>query len=225
VLSVVAEDLRGELAAWGEVSSPVGVDLELVAATLDVPDSFRALTFNDQCSVNRIVTAAGLRVVDLEMAGFRHPMIDGAFGSIGHLRCMARRLRENDGIVIPPEVRPLVTDAYRMAVIAGFPEYEDDERFFDDLTAASAVWMVEILRRTRPGVGGDKPDGFFGVTACQRVLATLAAFGEVAGSTGRLSALAAWVDEVSARLEAEWPSFPPLPVAAALRPGGEPGPQ
>lgn len=128
-------------------------------------------------------------------------------------------------MVIPPEVRPPVTDAYRAAVIDGFPEYEDDDRFSGDLTAAAAVWMVEILRRARPRVRGDKPEGFFGVTACQRVLATLAAFSELASSTGRLTALALWADEVSARLEVEWPSFPPLPLAAALRPDGPAGPQ
>lgn len=224
-LPVGVEDLRAELEAWGELSSEVGIDLETVAATLDVPASFRVLTFNDQCSVNRIITAAGVRAVDLEMAGFRHPMIDGAFASLGHLRCMARRLRDDDGMVIPPEVRPPVTDAYRAAVIDGFPEYEDDDRFSGDLTAAAAVWMVEILRRARPRVRGDKPEGFFGVTACQRVLATLAAFSELASSTGRLTALALWADEVSARLEVEWPSFPPLPLAAALRPDGPAGPQ
>jgi len=59
--------------------------------------------------------------------------------------------------------------------------------------------------------------GFFGVTACQRVLATLAASSDLASSTGRLPALAAWADELFARLESEWPTFPPLAVVAGLR--------
>jgi hypothetical protein len=217
VVAVAVEDLRAELEAWGKLSSPVAGELETVAETLVVPQSFRVLTFHDQCSVNRIVTVAGLRAVDLEMASFRHPMLDGAFGSIGHLRCMARRLRDDDGMVIPQGVRPLITDAYRESILKGFPEYEDDDRFFADLAAAAAVWMVEILRRARPGVRGGKPEGFFGVTAAQRVLATMSAFAELGASTGRLAALCLWAGEVSARLEAEWPPFSPLAPAAALR--------
>ena len=197
-------------------------ELETVAETLVVPQSFRVLTFHDQCSVNRIVTVAGLRAVDLEMASFRQPMLDGAFGSIGHLRCMARRLRDDDGMVIPQGVRPLITDAYRESILKGFPEYEDDDRFFADLAAAAAVWMVEILRRARPGVRGGKPEGFFGVTAAQRVLATMSASAELGASTGRLAALCLWAGEVSARLEAEWPPFSPLALPQRCAPTSGP---
>ena len=208
--------LRAEMDAWQPPSSPEIDEIESVSATLAVPESFHSLTFNDACPVNRIVNANGVRAVDLEMAGFRHPMIDGAYAAIGHLRCVVRRLRGNDTLALPPTARSITTDAYREAVLAGFPEYEDIDRFHEDLTAASAVWMINILRRTRPSVAGDKPSRFFGVTACQRILATLDAFSELATTTGRLPALNAWAHDLRGRLESEWPELPPLATVAGL---------
>jgi hypothetical protein len=208
--------LVAEMEAWHPPPSSAIYEIESVGATLAVPESFRSLTFNDACPVNRIVTADGVRAIDLEMAGFRHPMIDGAYAAIGHLRCVARRLRENDTLALPPTARSTATDAYRQAVLVGFPEYADTDRFHDDLAAASAVWMINILRRTRPGVAGDKPASFFGVTACQRILATLDAFSKLATTTGRLPAIDTWAHDLRGRLEAEWPETSPLAYVAGL---------
>ncbi|MEA2002261.1 MAG: hypothetical protein U9N84_10325 [Actinomycetota bacterium] len=216
VIEQSPDTLRTEMEAWLPPPSSAVDEIELVSATLAVPNTFRSLTFNDACPVNRIVTANGVRAVDLEMAGFRHPMLDGAYAAIGHLRCVVRRRRENDTLAIPPAVRSIATDAYREAMIAGFPEYADIDRFHADLAAASAVWMVNILQRTRPGVAGDRPTRFFGVTACQRTLATLAAFSEIATTTSRLPALNAWAHDLGDQLESEWPELPPLAYVAGL---------
>ncbi len=206
-----------ELAAWSPLSDAVLEELVWVREKMDVPESFRALTFHDQCQVNRIVTTTGVRAVDLEMAGFRNAMIDGSFGAIGHLRCMARRLRDDDAIALPQRVRQAATRAYRSGVVAGYPEYEDDDRFDDDLTAAAAVWLGFIL--TRSGPMGDESVSFFKVTAAQRAVAALEAFIELADATNRLPGLAAWAGGLHERLLTEWPDLPPLPVAAAFREG------
>jgi hypothetical protein len=212
------EALRAEMEAWTTLSQSVTSEVDSVAAAMDVTISFQALTFHDACPPNRIVTAAGVRALDLEIAGFRHPMSDGAYAAIGHLRCMVRRGRPGDGLAIPSSARELATDAYRRAVLASFPEYEDEDRFDDDLVAAGAIWMIYILSRMRPKVAGNRPRGFLGVTACQRVLATLAAFSELAASRGRLLALVAWAEGLHVQLVSDWPSLPPLSVSAGLRP-------
>jgi hypothetical protein len=76
--------------------------------------------------------------------------------------------------------------------------------------------MVEILRRSRPKVAGDRPNRFFGVTASQRVLATLAAFRDAAATHDRMPHLASWAQDLGKRLESHWPDHPPLPEAAGL---------
>jgi len=216
-ISVAPDALRDEMEAWGSPLPPLVLDEVMSAsADLDVGPTFQSLTFNDSCPVNRLVTGSGVRALDLEMAAFRHPMIDGAYAAIGHLRCTAKRLRHDDGIVLPLDIRRIATDAYRQAMVAEFPEYEDDARFDADLAAAAAVWMVEILRRTRPRVEGDKALKYFSTTSCQRTIATLTAFSDLAEWTGRFPAIACWADEVSGRLQSTWPDLPPLTVCASL---------
>ncbi len=219
VIDITAEGLLTEMHEWTTpIATDVERDVESVAATLDVPDSFLALTFHDACPVNRFVTSSGLRAVDLEMAGFRHPLLDGAYGAIGHLRCSVKRMRRDDGIGIPSDVRRLATEAYRSALVAGYPEYADRERFDADLAAASAVWMVEILRRTRPMIQRDEAPTFFGRTPRQRVLATLEVFSTLEVVTTRHAALTAWSDQLRQKLTSEWRDLPPLPHAGAFIP-------
>ncbi len=217
VVEVDGETLLTELDAWG-VSVPPDVrdDVEAIASRLDVPDDFRCLTFNDACPVNRIVTAQGVRALDLEMAAFRHPMIDGAYAMIGHLRCTQKRLRKNDGLVIPPDVGLIATEAYRTAILDGYPEYQDRDRFDDDLAAAAAVWMVMILNRTRNRVTDVKAAKYFSVTSRQRTLAALDTFGQLASSMDQLPALASWAGDLSVQLRAKWPETPLLERCAAF---------
>jgi hypothetical protein len=209
--------MRRELEAWGRSLSAAEVsNLDQVSAALSAPEPFSCLTFHDACPVNRVVTSAGVRAIDFEMADFRHPLIDGAYAAISHLRCSASRLRQGDGLAFPPSVRTRAVEVYREAIVAGYPEYAEDGRFHHDLSAATAVWMVEILRRNRPRVADDRPRRFFGVTACQRVIATLSAFSPSASNRQRLPHLVEWAEQLENRLRSEWPAHPPLSMAAGL---------
>ena len=203
--------MEGELSNWDpDLSDAVIDDIRTVAAAMSPPASLAALTFHDACPPNRVLTASGVRILDLEMAAFRHPMIDGAYGAIGHLRC-------NDGLTVPVEIRRGMTAAYRERVLTGYPEYVDDDRFSDDLAAASAVWLVELLRRFRRRTDPDRPVGFFGTTGRQRVLAILDAFSDLSDETNRLTRLGTWSRQLRAGLDARWGPTPPLPVFPGLR--------
>jgi hypothetical protein len=184
-----------------------------------VPDSFLCLTFHDACPVNRIATHEGMRAVDLEMAAYRHPLVDGAYAGISHLRCSARRLRRGDGIAISPDVAERATEAYRLRVSAAYPEYDDRDRFDLDLAAAAVVWTVEILRRTRPILAGKDPAGFFKVTARQRVLAVLEVVARLPCVSEHFPDVAPWVLGLAAALRTTWPPTNPLARAAAFPEG------
>ncbi len=200
-----------EAAAWGIPPSDAMVaEVGWAIGTLDVDETFTTLTFHDSCPPNRIVTATGMRALDLEIAAFRHPMVDGAYSSIGYLRC-------NDGLSIPAELRSAMLDAYRREVITGYPEYTSDEKFNDDLAAAGAIWLLELLRRNHERAAADRTAGFFGITARQRVLAAIDAFIALSAITRGMPALAVWADELRAMLTDRWGPVPPLPHFPGFR--------
>jgi hypothetical protein len=205
--------LAAAAAAWNEPADAAIAELHWAAAKLDVDESFTALTFHDACPPNRVVTRRGMRALDLEMAAFRHPMIDGAYSAIGYLRC-------NDCMAIPAETQALMIKAYRRALVPAYPEYETEERFVDDLAAAGAVWLIELLRRNRERAEADRVAGFFGITARQRVLAALDAFIALASITRELAGFVVWADELCSKLRSEWGTVPPLPRLATKQPGG-----
>lgn len=216
-LELDADAVLGTLRAWSnDVPPQVADDVERAAEQLRVAESFTCLTFHDCCPVNRIMTNRGMRAVDLEMAAFRHPLVDGAYAALAHLRCSARRLRSDDGIVMPADVAARATEAYRLRVASGYPEYGDQGRFHRDLGAAAVIWMVEILRRMRPSFAGKDPAGFFKVTARQRVFEVLATIAALAAVGEHAPAVASWADGLGAELRATWPSTPPMLHAAAF---------
>lgn len=205
-ISLDASSLIDTAAAWLPPSERVVTELGWATWALRVDTSFSALTFHDACPPNRVSTHVGMRALDLEMAAYRHPMIDGAYSPIGYLRC-------NDCHVIPAEVQAAMLEAYRDALVPAYPEYSTDARFNDDLAAAGAIWLIELLRRNRERADADRTAGFFGVTARQRVVATLDAFVALASITRELPGLTVWADELRSGLLARWG---PVPAPAHL---------
>lgn len=197
--------LLESIATWDVPPSDHAItELGWATEVLAVDASFTALTFHDVCPPNRVVTPAGMRALDLEMAAYRHPMVDGAYSVIAHLRC-------NDGMAIPDGIRTQMLDAYRRALVPAYPEYADEGRFVDDLAGAGAVWLIELLRRNHERANADRVAGFFGITARQRVIAVLDAFIALASITRDLPGLTVWADDLRAELFSRWGVVPPLP--------------
>lgn len=180
-------------------------ELREISARMQPPEPERCLTFFDQCPPNRIVTDRRLRIVDLEMVGFRHPLLDGAYPLLGHLTCM-------DGQRFPAELAAELLATYRTGLAAGYPELVDDARFGPDLAAACAVWLVRFLRSLPDALVRDRVVGFRLVRSRQRLLAVLDAFLGAAGSLGALPRLAGVCRRIRDRLATDWAGqVEPLP--------------
>jgi hypothetical protein len=208
-IAIAPEALTLEMRSWRPVPESVREEITLAAETMRPEPEVAALTFHDVCPPNRVVTPTGVRAVDLEMAGFRHPMIDAAYAVIGHLRC-------NDGLVIPPPIRRRMTEAYVGAISSGYPEYADPDRFGRDLVGATVVWFADLLRRFGAAARRDRTVGFFRTSARQRVLAAIDVLDAVTTASSRTTAIGAWAAALRNDMSAAWGAVPRLATFPGL---------
>lgn len=173
-----------------------GVEIEQVAGMLADPGPFRTFTHGDTCLSNIVLVDGAARFFDLEVSGYRHALIDGAFVTLRLLGC------QESGRIPMPVLRRMEA-GYRRELIAGIPEAGDEERFNADLVAMSTVWLALLLDRLGPSLEKDRK--MVTGTNRQRVLYALDAFALLAGERGCFPSLARTARAAHDRLSARWP--------------------
>ena len=184
--------------SW-RVTTPPGLpdDLNAVIEELGSPGPFETLVHGDCCPSNVAFVDGAVRLVDFEVSGPGHALLDGAYARLRHLNCF-------DGCRIPRDVRREMETAYRRALGERCAAALDDRQFARGMTAACAAWMA-VLAGEAPGVvGEDRPRG--PASYRQRILAALRAFAETSRELGAFPALGDAASALDGHLRQRWPS-------------------
>jgi tRNA A-37 threonylcarbamoyl transferase component Bud32 len=104
------------------------VELEALMASMSESGPFLAYTHGDPCPDNCLLSDSRVCLVDFEVAGFRHVLIDGVYGRI-HFPTGWCVNRIEQRIVQQMEL------AYRAELVKGCPEAADDVQFYHAIVA------------------------------------------------------------------------------------------
>jgi hypothetical protein len=198
-------DADGLTSAWRRAAQALhlppgrGVeeDVAAVAAFWAAPDAPRALVHADACPDNCLATPDGVRLLDFEFAGFRHPLVDGASVRLGFPSCWCAG-------TVPAAVLAAAEAAYRTALGGAHPWAADDRAFDRALVEACGYWTLGAFVWAIPGLLDEDVDwGLAG--GRRRLLHRMGLFAELAERRGHLRALGASVSAARARLAARWP--------------------
>jgi hypothetical protein len=190
-----------------------GLDAEVAAvAAAAGSDELAVFSPGDICPDNTLLTAAGLRFVDFEEAGFHSAFLDAAYLRMPFSTCWCV-------FRLPADVGSAAEQAYRDQASLGWPALADDAIWYDGVRRAAAAWTLSsmswLLRRCLRGDASMNPE----VAAAPRTrqlmryrwqwLATeLDAAGDLPVIAGLLRSLLAATDHWQA---------PDLPLYPALR--------
>lgn len=170
-------------------------ELKEVRRSLTDPGPFATLVHGDICPSNVVLTGESIRVMDFEVAGWRHALLDGAYARLRHLNCL-------DAQVIPDEIQAEMEQLYREALSERCHAARDDCLFAQGLTHACAGWMIVTLSNLPRVVDNDKPRG--PASYRQRIIASLDAFIGTTQEFQLLPALGATSQRLRARLADLW---------------------
>ncbi len=198
-LDAALQALPGHVAAIGVRVSPA-LEREVRAAirAIHAPGPFLAFTHGDATPGNAFYAGDRARLFDLETAGFRHALLDGAFARMRYLYSVwARR--------IPQDIQRRSLAAYRRALVCGCPAAADDGVFAHAILACSAGWLAALCAHLPSVMEADKRFGRS--TWRQRIVAGLDHFVTLANDLGRFEALAGGAGDVARRLRLQWPTI------------------
>jgi hypothetical protein len=163
-------------------------DMESVRDVLLEPGPFMAMSNGDAGANNVMIDDTGIRIIDWEMAGFRHALIDAS--------CL---FVPGPVWMTIAEPGPEVEHAYRQALAAGVDAAADDAY---SLALAAACLASAIERAQRIPRLDRRPPGHHSRT---QMIATLEAAAREASRRNVLGELAGWVSSAATTLRVRWP--------------------
>lgn len=177
-------------------SADLDIEIQRIKASLAEPGPFLALTHGDATPANFFFTEGHARVLDWETAEFRNCLLDGVFSQVRYLHSVwAQR--------IPDDVREVVYQAYREALIRRLPEAEDDSVYQPHAAACSLAWLAGLLVFYRHV---QKTDVRWGRTTLrQRMYTGLLHVNARPEIAEHFPTLAGHVDELRGYFETKWP--------------------
>jgi hypothetical protein len=194
------------------VAAPAGLAAELadVAAAVGQP-RYPVFSPGDICPDNNMLTAAGVRFLDFEAAGFHSVFLDAAYLRMPFSTCWCV-------FRVPGELAMSAEARYRAQVGQIWPDLADDAFWQPGLRRAVAAWTLSsmgwLLRRALKGDASLNPDASAAPHTRQlmrhrwQVLATmLEQAGELPALAGLMRALLTATDGWQA---AELPLYPAL---------------
>jgi hypothetical protein len=174
------------------------------------PGDWRCYTWGDVCPSNVVVANGAIKIVDFEMGGCRHALVDGAYPQMRHLASAY-------GNRLPSDLRVRMQTAYRAVLIPACMPARDDAMFARAMAAACTGWMAVILLNLRTVVKADQRWGTS--TVRQRILAAVAQLNAFLAETGSHPALRQVTAEMSSRLGDNWKAaVDALPLFPAFSP-------
>ena len=174
---------------------PAVREIAEVIVLLAHPGPFGALTHGDLCPSNIATVDGCVRLLDFEVSGFRHALLDGAYARLRHLNCF-------DGHRIPESVQRQMEAAYRTELSRTCAAAGDDVAYARGLAAACAAWMAVTLLNVPRVLERDKPRG--AVSFRQRILASLEEFERASRELHAFPHLGATTRRVARHLRLRW---------------------
>ena len=208
-----------------EIPLPDGFDAAIaaIASAMCDPSPFRSFAHFDAGPHNGLLTPNGIRLLDFELAGFGHGLID----VVGARMAFPAAYR---GRRVPMASVQALEASYRAEIVHASPELAEDRVFYPALVQACAHWaFVRIwgfwksYLKNRLEIGPDyenqrniKPENaaYFRTM----VLTYLISFIETAETFGELSSLRIIAEQVMDALRRIWPELEPWPVYPAFQP-------
>lgn len=185
----------------------IETDFAALMPLLDRESPFMAYSHSDPCPDNCLIADHTARLVDFEIGGYRHALLDGVYGRALFPSCWCTNQ-------LPSRICEEMEEIYRLELARGCPAATDVERFRRMVVEACAWRLLTTLYPEHL-----KRDQVWGIsTLRQRTLARLDRFTEVSAAVGHLKLLGAMAGELAAVLRAQWPSeASEMPVYPAFR--------
>jgi hypothetical protein len=200
-------------------------DLDRVIAELLTPERFEVFSPGDICPDNNLLTAAGVRFIDFESAGFHSVFLDAAYLRMPFSTCWCV-------FALPADLAGGAEVEYRKLVTSVLPELADDGLWSRGVRLATAAWtlhaMTYLLDRSVEGDASVNPEPSQAPTKRQLVryrwraladeldrAAVLAAGGRPPQTPAELPALRVLLDQLLAETDL-W-QVPELPLYPAFR--------
>jgi hypothetical protein len=210
-------DVRAQIARIPEVFdelefewSPALIDdVQQVVMALLNPEPFHTLTHGDPCPDNDRLIDGRAIFFDFEHAGFRNALLDGAYGRVPFPTCWCVNR-------LPEWLITKFENAYRLELMRGVPEVEDDDIFEPAIMKAAGWWLLQNAVSLLPQAL--RFDERWGIsTLRQRLLYRFEVFARNSGRAGCLEAMGAWAYQMGQKMRAKWPEVQEMPVFAAFR--------
>jgi hypothetical protein len=174
-------------------------ETQTILAALAEPGSFLALSNGDPCPYNCLVTRGIARLIDFELAGYRHTLLDAAYLHLGFQWCYQPGQ-------LPPDVLDDAETAYRLQAGAGIPLMLDEPAYQQALTGAATAWVIlsagALLRQLDRS--GSLPAADQG-----RHVATMREYIAVFGSASCYPAMSHWITDLVGAFELGKPGSRP----------------
>jgi len=195
------------------VRLPDGLDAEVAAvAAAAGSDDLAVFSPGDICPDNAVLTAAGIRLIDFEDAGFHSAFLDAAYLRMPFSTCWCV-------FRLPAELAAAAEQAYRDQASLAVPALADDAVWYDGVRRAATAWTLSsmswLLRRCLRGDASMNPEAAAAPRTRQLMryrwqwlAAELDAAGDLPVIAGLLRSLLAATDDWQA---------PDLPLYPALR--------
>ena len=174
-----------------------------LASVLDAmrnPGPFLAYIHGDPCPDNCLVSDSTATLIDYELGGFGHALLD-----VAHARMILPSCGKP--AAIPPGVIGVLEDTHRHAIAQASGAAGDQDRYGRALTDACAAWLIYTLAVTlEPALGAETPDD--DVMVRQQILGRLHAFVDVSTQQQRLPATSDVAQQALETLVKRWPDDP-----------------
>jgi len=175
----------------------VAAEFECAMELLREPDDCLAFTTGDPCPDNEFIDNGAVRLIDFEVAGFRHALLDVAYFVLPFPNCWCWRR-------LPDSVTAAMVGVYRSEVRSAMPSIAGEEDFDAALVQCCLAWLVFHLATRLPWIcDGNREHGLFNER--ERLLAILRNFVELPATYVVAPGAHAWMVALASQLARRWP--------------------
>ena len=178
-------------------------EIQEIVSTVLNPGPFLAYIHGDPCPDNVFDHGEQLRLIDFEFGRFSHALIDAAYARMIFPTCWCANS-------LPQSIIEKIEHRYRMELIQGCPQAQEDHIFDQALVRICGYWLLNTLSWHLESALVE--DGSWGIASVrQRILARLDAFVTTSGKFGFCPSVSATADRLLATLGKRWTETQTLP--------------
>jgi Phosphotransferase enzyme family len=175
----------------------VAAEFEGAMELLREPGDCLAFTTGDPCPDNEFIDHGSVRLIDFEVAAFRHALLDVAYFVLPFPNCWCWRR-------LPDSLTAAMLSAYKTEVLAAMPSIAVDEDFDAALTRCCLAWLVFHLATRLPWIGDtNREHDLFNER--ERLIAMLRNFVALPATSDLIPSAGAWLLGLADELARRWP--------------------